>query len=153
MCWFCVAEYLLCFLWIPLLIWFLDLRDSSFSHVTSEMPTSATELRLHGHIESPGFGLRQHFVAERKWALGLQVTFIWRSPCNFLKLNYPDSSILFFVTVSSPSTRNNNGSAKSPARTKCLLEKDWTLQHEMQMESWLSWVWCIMAITLMQNLP
>jgi hypothetical protein len=81
-CWFCVARYLCCFLWIPLLICFLDLQDS-FSHITSETPSSATELRLHGQMESPGFGLRPRFAAERKWALGLQVTFILRSPCNF----------------------------------------------------------------------
>jgi 5'-AMP-activated protein kinase catalytic alpha subunit len=51
---------------------FQESMDSSFSQVIAETPTSATELRQHGFTESPGSGLRQHFAAERKWALGLQ---------------------------------------------------------------------------------
>ncbi|XBJ11865.1 hypothetical protein VPH35_016488 [Triticum aestivum] len=43
--------------------------DSSFSQVSPETPSSASEARQYG---SPGFGLRHHFAAERKWALGLQ---------------------------------------------------------------------------------
>ncbi|KAI5019889.1 hypothetical protein ZWY2020_044777 [Hordeum vulgare] len=43
--------------------------DSSFSQISPETPSSASEARQYG---SPGFGLRQHFAAERKWALGLQ---------------------------------------------------------------------------------
>ncbi|KAK8457360.1 hypothetical protein SEVIR_3G173000v4 [Setaria viridis] len=52
---------------------FQESMDSSFSQVLAETPTSATELRQHGFTESPGSGLRQHFAAERKWALGLQM--------------------------------------------------------------------------------
>ncbi|CAD6333096.1 unnamed protein product [Miscanthus lutarioriparius] len=51
---------------------FQESMDSSFSQVIADTPTSATELRQHGFAESPGSGLRQHFAAERKWALGLQ---------------------------------------------------------------------------------
>ncbi|AQK87698.1 SNF1-related protein kinase catalytic subunit alpha KIN10 [Zea mays] len=51
---------------------FQESMDSSLSQVIAETPTSATELRQHGFSESPGSGLRQHFAAERKWALGLQ---------------------------------------------------------------------------------
>ncbi|PNT70842.1 serine/threonine protein kinase OSK1 [Brachypodium distachyon] len=43
--------------------------DSSFSQISPETPNSASEARQFG---SPAFGLRQHFAAERKWALGLQ---------------------------------------------------------------------------------
>jgi len=48
--------------------------DSSFFQVSTETPSSASEARQFGSpaFGSPAFGLRQHFAAERKWALGLQ---------------------------------------------------------------------------------
>ncbi|OEL27113.1 SNF1-related protein kinase catalytic subunit alpha KIN10 [Dichanthelium oligosanthes] len=55
---------------------FQESMDSSLSQLLAETPTSATELRQHGFTESPGSGLRQHFAAERKWALGLQSAII-----------------------------------------------------------------------------
>ncbi|KAG8081599.1 hypothetical protein GUJ93_ZPchr0286g2794 [Zizania palustris] len=52
---------------------FHESMESSLSQLTSaETPSSAAEHRHHGHMESPGSGLRHHFAADRKWALGLQ---------------------------------------------------------------------------------
>ncbi|XP_052155621.1 serine/threonine protein kinase OSK1 [Oryza glaberrima] len=52
---------------------FHESMESSLAQVTpAETPNSATDHRQHGHMESPGFGLRHHFAADRKWALGLQ---------------------------------------------------------------------------------
>lgn len=49
------------------------------------------------------------------------------------------SVTMLFWTVPCTSSWNHEWSFESSSRTQCVLEEDWSLQHEMSMGSWFCW--------------
>lgn len=125
---------------------------------TPEAGASPVGHWIPAHVDHYGLGARSQVPVDRKWALGLQVCswllilsvphhkvfwmqhtirYLYSLPLHSQIDNH--SVTLLFWTVSCASSWNHEWSFESSSRTQCVLEEDWSLQHEMSMGSWFSW--------------